>query len=70
MAPLCGAPNRVRVAMALAGVSSQSDLAAKSGVDQTVISRTLKGGHRLTLSTAKRLAAAFGVGVDDLFPIE
>jgi DNA-binding XRE family transcriptional regulator len=46
----------------------QADLAAKAGLSQPTIQRLEAGGIDPHLSTARALAAALDVTVDDLFP--
>ena len=48
---------------------TQEALEAKSGVSQSTISRILSGeGRDLTLMNGLRLALAFDLAVEDLFP--
>lgn len=62
-------PNRLRVAMALLHVT-QVQLAAALGVEQSFISKVVRGRYsRLDLRFGQRLAAYFGCSVDDLFPL-
>jgi transcriptional regulator with XRE-family HTH domain len=48
---------------------TQEQLAAKSGVDQTSISRIEVTSSQPSEDTKKRLAEALGVDVSDIFPL-
>lgn len=56
---------KVRTLREAAGLT-QAELAERSGVSQTWISRLERGQENPTLATLRRLAAAFGVRVTDL----
>lgn len=63
-----GGPNRVRLAMSLAGVT-QVQLAQALGVSQPYISAIVRGScPRLPLEITRRLAQHFGCSIEDLFP--
>lgn len=67
-APLLDTPNKVALAMKLAGVT-QVEVAAGVGLTQASVSR-IRNGHYidLPLGTLRRLACYFGCQIDDLFP--
>lgn len=63
-----GAPNRLRLAMALAGIT-QVQLAEQLGVSQGYISVIVNGKYGgLNIETARKLAALFGCTIEELFP--
>jgi transcriptional regulator with XRE-family HTH domain len=63
-------PNRVRVAMALAGVR-QEDVIAATGINRYQLSRIVNGRlSNFELATVQPLASFFGCATDDLFPAQ
>lgn len=62
-------PNRLKAAMTIAGVT-QIHVAAGTGITQSHISKVATKAHRVSLTTASRLAGYFGCHVSDLFPRE
>lgn len=62
------APNRVKVAMRLAGLT-QVEVAAKLGITQSHVSEIANGNYSsLPLDTARKFATFFGCLIEDLFP--
>lgn len=61
-----GTPNRVALAMELAGLT-QVQVAEAIGCTQPSISR-IKQGHFASLETSRALARLFGCQIEDLFP--
>ena len=57
--------NNIRVLRAMKNVS-QKELAKAIGVTQQTIS-TAENTSRMSLTTAKKIADFFGVGIDDIF---
>nr|WP_269456818.1 helix-turn-helix domain-containing protein [Anaerococcus mediterraneensis] len=57
--------NNIRVLRAMENVS-QKELAEAVGVTQQTIS-TAENTSRMSLTTAKKIADYFGVGIDDIF---
>ncbi len=57
--------NNIRVLRAMKNVS-QKELAKAIGVSQQTIS-TAENTSRMSLTTAKKIADYFGVGIDDIF---
>lgn len=69
-APLLDMPNKIALAMKLAGVT-QLQIAAATGIPQGYISKIRNGRYSsrgLPTATASRLATFFGVQIEDLFP--
>lgn len=65
--PLAG-PNRLARAMELAG-ATQVQIEAATGIGQPQVSLIKNGRYsRLSLETAQKIAAFFGVPVDVMFP--
>jgi transcriptional regulator with XRE-family HTH domain len=63
-----GTPNRVALAIALAGVT-QVDVAEGAGFTQPYISDISRGRFdTITVSNARKLAQCFGCQIEDLFP--
>lgn len=63
-----GAPNRLRRAMQMAGVT-QVQVAEATGSTQSHIAEISNGNYsRLPLETARALASTFGCSIEDLFP--
>jgi transcriptional regulator with XRE-family HTH domain len=61
-------PNRVKRAMALAGVT-QEQVASAIGTSQSHVAEICNGNYsRLPLETARRFAQHFGCLIEDLFP--
>lgn len=68
-APILDTPNKVALAMKLAGVT-QVQVAAGVGLTQASVSRIRNGGYvDLPLSTLRNFAAYFGCQIEDLFPV-
>lgn len=67
-APIGEHPNRLRLALALAGIR-QTELAADLGLRPVYVSEIVNGrAPNISLPRAQQLAAYFGCSVDDLFP--
>lgn len=61
--------NRLREAMALAGVT-QVQMAEAAGMQQSGVSHLINNQRKgVDLAVARRLAAVLGAHVDDIFPI-
>ena len=60
--------NNIRVLRAMKNIS-QKELARAIGVSQQTIS-TAENTSRMSLTTAKKIADYFGVGIDDIFLIK
>ena len=56
--------DRIDIAMRLAGVRSQADLARASGVSESTIGRTLKGGVVPSVENLAAIAGACKVSMD------
>lgn len=68
VAPLGDSPNRLRVAIALAG-AKQTDVCEETGFAFSTLSRLVTGANgNPTIETARTFAEFFGCGIDDLFP--
>lgn len=67
-APLLDTPNKMALAMKLAGVT-QVEVAAGVGLTQASVSRIKSGNYvDLPLSTLRKLSDYFGCQIEDLFP--
>jgi DNA-binding XRE family transcriptional regulator len=61
-------PNRLKMAMALAGLT-QVQLAEAIGATQSHVSEIANGNYtQLPLETARTIARQFGCSIEDLFP--
>lgn len=61
-------PNRLKLAMKLAGVT-QEQLEAATGIPQPNISNIANGkSPKLTVERARTLASFFGCAIEDIFP--
>lgn len=63
--PAKGKPNKLKLALRIAGVT-QKAFAQALGIPEAYFSRIIHG-RDLNVSTARTIADAFGVGLDDLF---
>jgi DNA-binding XRE family transcriptional regulator len=62
-------PNRLRLAIDLAG-TTQEAVAASVGIRQSYVAKIAAGNYtRLPLETARSLARHFGCAIEDLFPM-
>lgn len=67
-APINGQRNRLRVALALAGIR-QVDVSEATGITQANLSDIVNGKYSaITLETTRKLAGYFGCAIEDLFP--
>lgn len=67
-APLAGAPNKIRIALGLTG-SNQAHLAESCGIQAPNLSDIVNGkSAQITLTTARRISAALGACIEDIFP--
>lgn len=65
---LRGAPNKIRLALELAG-ERQTELAAGTGIAPSNLSAIINGKYSaISLETCRRLAVYFGLRIEDLFP--
>lgn len=67
-APLGERPNRIGLAVELAGVR-QADIANSTGLTESYISATANGRYKtITVENARKFAAFFGAPIEVLFP--
>lgn len=59
--------NRLRTLLDERGWT-QADLAERAGIEQPHVSKLVTGKRRPSLNTAQKVARAFGVAVEDVWP--
>lgn len=66
--PLVAAPNRMRLALVMAG-ATQTEVSDETGIARPSLSDIVNGKYGdLQIETARKLAAFFGCAIEDLFP--
>ena len=48
---------------------TQADLADRAGIQQPHISKLIRGKNRPSINTASKVARAFGVSIEDVWPV-
>ena len=62
-------PNKVRLALKARRNAKQYELARAVGMEESHVSEIINGKYsRLSLDTARRIAAVFGACIEDIFP--